>query len=30
MKDNNMILIMVDECGDEREYARYTVGYDLD
>ena len=26
----NMILIMVDECGDEIEIARYTLTLDLD
>jgi len=26
----NMILIMVDECGDEIEVDRYTIGNDLD
>lgn len=26
----NMVLIIVDECGDEREYDRYTIGDDLD
>lgn len=25
-----MILIMVDECGDEVEVERYTIGNDLD
>lgn len=29
MKDN-MVLIMVDECGDEVEVDRYTIGDDLD
>ena len=29
MKDN-MVLIMVDELGDEVEVARYTIGNDLD
>lgn len=29
MKDN-MVLIMVDECGDEVEVARYTIGDELD
>ena len=27
---SNMVLILVDECGDEREYDRYTIGDDLD
>ena len=27
---SNMILIMVDECGDEIEIERYTIGNDLD
>lgn len=27
---NTMVLIMIDECGDEREYDRYTIGDDLD
>lgn len=27
---DNMILIMVDECGDEREVERFTIGDDLD
>lgn len=26
----NMILVMVDECGDEVEVDRYTIGDDLD
>jgi len=26
----NMILVMVDECGDEVEVDRYTIGNDLD
>ncbi len=26
----NMILIMVDECGDEIEVARFTIGDELD
>lgn len=26
----NMILIMVDECGDEVEVGRYTIGKELD
>lgn len=30
MKTGNMVLIMVDECGDEVEVDRYTVGNDLD
>lgn len=25
-----MVLIMIDECGDEQEYDRYTIGDDLD
>ena len=25
-----MVLIMVDECGDEVEYGRYTLNLDLD
>lgn len=25
-----MVLIMVDECGDEVEVARFTIGNDLD
>jgi len=29
MKDN-MVLIMRDECGDEVEVDRYTIGNDLD
>lgn len=29
MKEN-MILVMVDECGDEVEVGRYTIGKDLD
>ena len=29
MRDN-MILIMVDECGDEREVERFTIGNELD
>lgn len=28
--DGNMVLIMVDECGDEVEVARYTLRMDLD
>lgn len=28
--NNIMVLIMIDECGDEREYDRYTIGDDLD
>ena len=27
---DNMILIMVDECGDEVEVERFTIGDDLD
>jgi len=27
---SEMILIMVDECGDEVEVKRYTIGNDLD
>lgn len=30
MSKENMVLIMVDECGDEVEVARYTIGDDLD
>ena len=30
MSKDNMILIMVDECGDEVEVERFTVGNDLD
>lgn len=26
----NMILVMIDECGDEVEVDRYTIGDDLD
>ena len=26
----NMVLIMIDECGSEVEYDRYTIGDDLD
>ena len=29
MKDN-MVLIMIDECGDEVEINRFTIGDDLD
>lgn len=29
MKDN-MVLIMIDECGDEVEVERFTIGNDLD
>lgn len=29
-EDANMILVMVDECGEEVEYARYTLRLDLD
>ena len=28
--EDNMILIMVDECGDEVEVARFYIGDDLD
>lgn len=28
--NNNMVLIMVDECGDEVEIDRYTLTLDLD
>jgi hypothetical protein len=28
--NDNMILIMIDECGDEVEVARYTIGDELD
>lgn len=27
---DNMVLIMVDECGDEVEVDRFTIGNDLD
>ena len=30
MSRDNMVLIMVDELGDEVEVARYTIGSDLD
>ena len=30
MASDNMILIMVDECGEESEYERYHLGLDLD
>lgn len=30
MSRDNMVLIMVDELGDEVEVARYTIGNDLD
>lgn len=30
MSSENMILIMVDECGDEVEVERFTIGNDLD
>lgn len=30
MSNENMILIMIDECGDEIEVGRYTIGNDLD
>lgn len=30
MSRENMVLIMVDELGDEVEVARYTIGNDLD
>jgi hypothetical protein len=30
MSKENMVLIMVDELGDEVEVARYTIGNDLD
>lgn len=26
----NMVLVMIDECGDEREVERFTIGSDLD
>ena len=26
----NMVVIIVDECGEEREWNRFTVGSDLD
>ena len=26
----NMVLVMIDECGDEVEVDRYTIGNDLD
>ena len=28
--EGNMALIMIDECGDEVEVARYTIGDELD
>lgn len=28
--NDNMILIMIDECGDEVEVDRYTIGDELD
>ena len=28
--DNNMVLIMIDECGDEVEIDRYALQLDLD
>lgn len=30
MSRANMVLIMVDECGDEVEVERFTIGNDLD
>lgn len=27
---NNMVLIMINECGEEVEYDRYNIGDDLD
>ena len=30
MSDGNMVLIMIDECGDEVELERYTLQMDLD
>ena len=30
MRSENMILIMVDECGDEIEVRGYKIGNDLD
>jgi len=26
----NMVVIIVDECGEEREWNRFTIGNDLD
>lgn len=30
MNTMEMIMIMIDECGDEREIARFRIGDDLD